>query len=324
MQINVGEEQRPDGEDAIIKDLVALQLAIMQKTDPKRRGQHPKHHGCVTAEFAVRGDIPDPYRAGLFKEPKVYQARIRWSNGAAPDDNIPDVHGMAVKVLQVTGAKALEAPAPDEQDFVMIDNEDFFVPDVQTMLTFMRARAASAVKPEMLDQFNKANPEIVSALAAAKKTIASPLAVRYWSTVPFKLGDQAVKYTAVPADGNASPEAASKGPDFLREVMTVRLADGSGPVSFELSIIPQTDPATMPIENPMKRWGSAPVAVATITVAPQSFAGADQLTQCEVTSFNPWHALAEQRPLGGINRARRAVYEASVKLRHGATPQPQA
>ena len=51
----------------------------------------------MTAEFAVRGDIPDPYRAGLFKEPKVYQARIRWSTGAAADDNIPDVHGMAVR-----------------------------------------------------------------------------------------------------------------------------------------------------------------------------------------------------------------------------------
>ena len=58
----------------------------------------------------------------------------------------------------------------------------------------------------------------------------------------------------------------------------------------------------------MTRWGAAPVAVATITVAPQSFAAADQMTQCEATSFDPWHALAEQRPLGGINRARMAVY----------------
>ncbi|MEK1942330.1 MAG: hypothetical protein AAAB16_18325, partial [Pseudomonas sp.] len=33
-------------------------------------------------------------------------------------------------------------------------------------------------------------------------------------------------------------------------------------------------------------------------------------------SFNPWHALPEHRPLGGINRLRKAVYEAVSAYRH--------
>ena len=32
--------------------------------------------------------------------------------------------------------------------------------------------------------------------------------------------------------------------------------------------------------------------------------------------FTPWHGIAEHRPLGGINRLRRAVYDASASFRH--------
>src|SRR5688500_17095428 len=119
----IGEEQTPAGEDDLIKQLVALQVGIMMKKEPTRRGQHPKHHGCADAEFVVRGDIPDAHRIGIFKEPGTYKAKIRWSNGAADDDRNPDVHGMAVKILGVKGSPALENSAREEQDFILIDSE---------------------------------------------------------------------------------------------------------------------------------------------------------------------------------------------------------
>ena len=31
---------------------------------------------------------------------------------------------------------------------------------------------------------------------------------------------------------------------------------------------------------------------------------------------NPWHCLPEHRPLGGINRARKIIYETMSKYRH--------
>jgi hypothetical protein len=40
-------------------------------------------------------------------------------------------------------------------------------------------------------------------------------------------------------------------------------------------------------------------------------------------SFTPWHALSEHRPLGGIQRARRVVYETISKLRHGLNNAPR-
>ena len=69
MSLTIGEEQTPTDEGELIKQLVAFQVGIMMAKDPDRRGQHPKHHGCVDAEFVVRGDIPDVYRIGIFNEP---------------------------------------------------------------------------------------------------------------------------------------------------------------------------------------------------------------------------------------------------------------
>jgi hypothetical protein len=56
----------------------------------------------------------------------------------------------------------------------------------------------------------------------------------------------------------------------------------------------------------------------TIKVAPQAFDTPERMKEAEDMSFDPWHALAEHRPLGGINRARRAVYAASLKLRRSS------
>jgi hypothetical protein len=100
--------------------------------------------------------------------------------------------------------------------------------------------------------------------------------------------------------------------------MVTLLAAGNKPVEFTFSIIPQVDPAANPIEDPTVRWGAGPVPVATIRIDPQTFDTPDRMKQAEEMSFDPWHALVEHRPLGGINRARRAVYAASLTVRQDA------
>ena len=319
MSLPMGEEQAPANEGEVIARLVALQVGIMMKTDPTRRGQHPKHHGCVDAEFVVRGDIPAAYRVGIFKEPATYTAQVRFSNGGQKDDSQPDVHGMAVKVLGVSGTPALPGSTRQEQDFVLIDSESFFVPDVQMMLELMTARAtAEAVKkPEVMADFSQKHPEIAVALDAARKKIASPLTVRYWSTVPYKLGSAAVKYTAIPAVTNASGDVPASA-DSLRQALATQLAPGANGARFDLCIIPQRNPVDDPVEDPMVTWKADPIPVATIAVAPQAFDTPERMKQAEEMSFDPWHALADHRPLGGINRARREVYAASLKTRQNA------
>jgi hypothetical protein len=318
MALAIGEEQVPADEDGLIKQLAALQVGIMMKKDPTRRGQHPKHHGCADAAFAIRGDIPEAYRSGLFKQPGTYQAKVRWSNGGEADDMKPDVHGMAIKVLGVKGTPALEGSGREEQDFILIDSESFFVPDVQMMLALMTARVKSAQNPQEMADFAQNHKEIVGALGAARKTITSPLTTRYSSTVPYKLGTGAVKYTAIPSGDNDAGDVAATSPDYLRAALASGLAPGKKGARFELCIVPQADAEHNPVEDPTVPWKAEPIAVATITIAPQAVDTPERMKEAEDLSFDPWHALAEHRPLGGINRARRAVYAASLALRQSA------
>jgi hypothetical protein len=98
--------------------------------------------------------------------------------------------------------------------------------------------------------------------------------------------------------------------------MATRLAEGKPAVTFDLCIIPQIDPVKMPVEDPTVLWESAPIPVVRIKIEPQMFDSPERLRECEEMVFDPWNALAEHRPLGGVNRARKAVYSASVKVRH--------
>jgi hypothetical protein len=72
------------------------------------------------------------------------------------------------------------------------------------------------------------------------------------------------------------------------------------------------------IEDACREWDENEYpfeTVAILTIPPQDFDTEQQCTVCERLVFTPWHGIAEHRPLGGINRLRRAVYEASAQLR---------
>lgn len=75
----------------------------------------------------------------------------------------------------------------------------------------------------------------------------------------------------------------------------------------------------MPIEDPSVEWSvmrSPPIVLARIEIPMQDFSSRERSEQCENLTFNPWRALAEHRPLGGISRARRAIYAHMSKYRH--------
>lgn len=309
--LKLGEERAPTGEDQTIAAISKLQTDIMQAAKAAHlRGQHPKAHGCVKAVFTVPPDIPAELKVGIFQTPKRYQALIRFSNGRAFSDLEPDVHGMAIKLSGVAGAKALAGDASNEQDFIMIDNETMFAADAETMLGFMKAKVAALRDPSAIKTFAASGPNSQRSIELASKigkTPASLLASSYWSTTPYKFGDRAVKYSARPDN-------------HLREAIAERLSKRGAQTTFNFYVQVQTDAGTMPVEDATVAWTSPQIKVATISIAPQDFDTPARDRLCEQSSFSPWHALEVHRPLGGINRARKSAYEASSALRRGATP----
>ena len=88
---------------------------------------------------------------------------------------------------------------------------------------------------------------------------------------------------------------------------------------FDFLVQVQSDQHTMPVENPLVLWSeneSRFRKVATIRIRHQHFTGQQRRNLGEDLVFTPWHSRWEHRPLGGINRVRRWVYEASSGLRH--------
>jgi hypothetical protein len=111
--------------------------------------------------------------------------------------------------------------------------------------------------------------------------------------------------------------------DYLRESMVATL--GREDVELDIRLQLQTDAHLMPLENNAVLWPerlSPRITVATLRIPQQKFDSPAQLDFAKRLSYNPWHCLAEHRPLGNQNRARRRMYLTLATLRQtmNATP----
>ena len=87
------------------------------------------------------------------------------------------------------------------------------------------------------------------------------------------------------------------------------------PIYYDFMIQFQEDAVKQPIEDVCVEWKSPWHKVAQIEIHQQNFDTAELNTLGENLTYSPWHCHKENRPLGGINRARKAAYEAIGKFR---------
>ena len=140
---------------------------------------------------------------------------------------------------------------------------------------------------------------------------ANPLEVRYYSNVPFLLGEgRAVQYSLELRSRPRTRIPAHLGENYLRDAVVRTLATGDWEMGFTVQV--QTDPQRMPLEDATAKWPerlSPYVPVATLRLPAQRFDGDAQLAFADVLRYEPWHSLPEHRTLGDSNRARRRMYE---------------
>jgi hypothetical protein len=176
-----------------------------------------------------------------------------------------------------------------------------------------------------LEEFFKARPEEAHAiLSIGDQPLFNPLQVRYWSMTPYLLGPNAIKFSATPISRTTDRKPATTEPDFLREVMMKQV--GAEDVYFECGVQLQTDPAKMPVEDPLVIWDEAQSPfqrVAIIRIPKQDIGAKSWVEFARNLSFTPWHSLPEHRPLGSNNRARRVIYEAISEFRHKMNAAPR-
>ncbi|MFM9384366.1 catalase family protein [Pseudomonas sp. UV AK001] len=326
-------EQIPDGEAAMTQDVIQTAVRIVdQHRESTRflRDAHAKAHGCVKADVQVLPDLPQDLRRGVFSEPgKIWQATMRLSNGNAyPQfDSIRDARGMAIKLLDVQGKQLLgDRQGLHEQDFVMFSHPNFFVSDVAEYRQNVAAQADGKKVMAFFPGWDPRNWQIrhlFIALATLSPPPESPTRTTYFSVSPYKFGEANAKFRVMPDPDNCPaytlPKQNQDLPNFLRSALNQQLSTDRVPACFVLQIQRQDANKYMPIEDTSIEWreqDSPFQTVAKITLPPQDFDTPALNLQCDNLSFNPWFGIDTHRPIGGINRLRKAVYEAVSDYRH--------
>lgn len=321
----IGKEYPKPGEEKIankIVELLKLQMLRLDKNKKMQRQVHPKMNGCVKAEFIIEKKLPTEFKVGIFKEETSFPAWIRFSNGNTKPvpDYKKDVRGFAIKITNVPGEKiALENGPGINQDFILMNTKSFVAKNVKDFYHVLQVVTMLPFQGPVLKKipYIFQNASVFSNGAKAKIKCNHPFELDYFSTVPYRFGDEtrAVKYGVFPSnDNDLTCSQNNKDPDFLRFKMQETLSKNE--IFFDFCVQFQTDAEKMPIENPTMDWSSPFQKLATIRIPVQIFDTPEQREFGDNLSFNVWHALHEHKPIGNFNRARKIIYEKMYAFRH--------
>ena len=321
------ERPLPDEESyiqAIIEELKAFTRENWLPGSAQRFG-NTKTFGVVRGEFTVLPDVPAELRRGLFAEPGIYPAWVRFSGPgpyAPPDLEDLGQCSVAIKVMGVDGPKLLDDER-STQDLILVSPASFVTPDIRENARMQRWVRAKAPLGYLVDPLGRHLLHLAMQLLYSPMHT-SPLEVQYYSNVPFLLGDgRAVQYSLKPRSAARSRIPARPGENYLRDAMVRTLAEADW--SFDFMVQVQTDPHRMPIEDATVKWPeriSPYVPVARLRLPAQRFDSDAQLAFADVLRYNPWHSLEAHKPLGNSNRARRRMYAELAALRQSMNSTP--
>ena len=320
------ERSQPDEEQHLqeIIDTFTAQIRGLWKPGYFERGGNTKTHGIVRAELTVLDDLPEHLRHGIFAEPRTYRAWVRFSGpGPYVTPDIDDVGFMSisVKLMGVPGAKLLD-DEQSTQDLLGVVTPTFVTPDTRANAQLQHWSLRNAALFYFVNPHDHHVLDSIMQLLWTK-TQSSPLESEYFSCVPYLLGEgQAMQYSFATRRTKRThvPRLPLRPPDnYLRDAMVKTLA--AEDVEFDVRLQVQTDPFLMPIENNGVLWPtklSPRVTAAVLRIPRQTFASPEQLDFARVLTYNPWHSIAEHRPLGNQSRARKRMYFELARLRQSA------
>lgn len=311
------------------KSFVTEGEAVAAKQGSAKRTSHAKATGLLTGELTVHHALPVELAQGLFATAGRYDALVRFAQG--PGEDLPDStsthRGMAVKILGVTGEHIAESREHGTQDFLTAPGESFIHSTPKTFLADFRvgvskAAGLPAAVKKTVSKVSAATNAMLKAVGTESKLLGffghpslHPVGEIYFSQAPMRWGDYIAKVAFVPTQQTIDSIAtalidASEDDDAFRHAMMHYFAHG--PASFDVRVQLCTDLETMPVENAAKDWSqddSAYRTVGTLTLPRQMAYGEERRAYFdERLAFSPAHSLAAHRPLGGIMRARLAVY----------------
>jgi hypothetical protein len=329
--LKIAEEKLLPNEETFVASIIdsfERQMRLLWKPGGFERGGNTKTHGIVLAEFIVHHDLPAQLRHGIYAQPNTYPAWVRFSGPGpyiTPDIDDIGFMSMSVKLMGVPGPKLMD----DEkftQDMFGVSTPTFVTPDV---VANAQLQIESVKNAQIFYFVNLHRSHILDLVMQSlwTKTQSGPFEAPYFSCVPYLLGDgQAMQYSMWPKSKRRTPvpRLPLRPPDdYLRNSMVAALAKED--VEFDIRLQLQTDSHLMPIENNAVLWPqrlSPRISAATLRIPRQKFDSPAQLDFAKQLSYNPWHCIAEHRPLGNQNRARHRMYQTLATMRQSMNAVP--
>ena len=313
---------------------MARDLMRVQLKSAKTASSHGVPHGVDRAFHAKSTlatenaelrflDLAEDLRAEFAQPGATYPTVIRFSNAAsmANPDSKADLHGVALRV---------QVSPSESHDLLMTNFPVSHARDARQFVEFAKATSGGKLSQLLgiVKLLWRVGPGetvrmLKNVMKGRRQSVTSVATQTYWSRGALRWGPTlAVRYLLRPAPDTASaPKAPKDDPDFLLHEATRRLAKGD--VRFELCIQRYVDESSTPIENTAVEWServSPPEPVAVLTIFAGDLNSIDATTQArviETMAFNPWNTTDLFRPLGNLNRARKAAYDASSAHRLG-------
>lgn len=329
--LKLAEEKLLPDEEAFLDSIISSfekQMRSLWKPGRMERGGNTKTHGIVRGEFIIHDDIPAELRHGIFAQPRTYRAWVRFSGPGpyiTPDIDDPGFMSISIKLMGVEGPKLM-----DEEKFTIdwtaVCTPTFVTPDTKANA---QLQLESSKNAQIFYFLNLRRPHVLDLIMQSLwiKTQSSPFEAPYFSCVPYLLGEgRAMQYSVWPKSKQKTPipRLPRRPPDdYLRDAMVAALARGDVELDFRLQL--QTDSHLMPIENNAVLWPerlSPRVSVATLRLPKQKFDAPAQMEFAKKLSYNPWHTIAEHRPLGNQSRARRRMYHHLSQMRQSMNAVP--
>jgi Catalase len=334
--------EQPEADEAeTIQGLMATMRYINEKTladgGHAIRSVHAKSHGILQGYLEVDAGLPSDLAQGLFAKPGRYPVVMRFSTvpGDILDDSVSTPRGLAVKIIGVEGERLEGSEGDVTQDLILVNGPAFGAPNPKKFLSVLKLLARTTDEAEGLKKILSAvmrqvQKVIVAVTGQPNVTVATLggqpethiLGETFYSQAPVRFGDFIAKISAVPVSPELTaliqaPLNVNGVPNGLREAVVAFFNKNGGVWEVRAQLC--TDLEHMPIENAAIVWPEdmSPFRpIARITVKPQvAWSEARSAAVDDGMSFAPWHGLAAHRPLGGIMRARKAVYEAARKFR---------
>ncbi|MFF4115807.1 hypothetical protein ACFY0P_20360 [Streptomyces sp. NPDC001714] len=273
------------------------------------RALHRNQVAALKAVLAVEEGLPDYARQGIFAAPAVLEAHVRLSNGNFSVDRAPDIRGFAIKVLGASTPSSVDV----EQNFTLVSQETLQVrgsADVVGIVDLSTSAPGAALRKAAM------KPQITRSAVANVRDMVKPFSGfathDFFSIMPITFGDYAARLKLCAASTKINKAARRN----LAADLYRRLADDDLEFLFQAQFF--EDESRTPIEDSAVRWDAPWLTVGRLRL-PRQAPDEALAEMVEKSSFNPWIAAPEHRPLGELMRARRAAYSVSWRNR-GVTP----